>query len=274
MGGERTVVGIDASTQSVKAIAWTMDGQPAAEGRALLSLSQPQPGYAEQNADDWWAATCTALRTLTAAIDPETVDGIAISNQRETVALLDEAGRPLGPAMTWLDNRVAGTYRDLADSFGGERLHAISGRPVDVIPVVYRLHWLARHKPGLIERARTIVDVHGFLALHLTGAVSASFTSADPFGMFDIVEKEWSRPLLDHLHIPLDKLPPAVAPGRPIGRVTAEAAAQTGLRAGTPIYAGGATGNAPVSASTQCGPAPSTSTSALRSWPGRGRPIP
>jgi len=242
MGGERTVVGIDASTQSVKAIAWTMDGQPAAEGRALLSLSQPQPGYAEQNADDWWAATCTALRTLTAAIDPETVDGIAISNQRETVALLDEAGRPLGPAMTWLDNRVAGTYRDLADSFGGERLHAISGRPVDVIPVVYRLHWLARHQPGLIERACTIVDVHGFLALHLTGAASASFTSADPFGIFDIVEKEWSRPLLDHLHIPLDKLPPAVAPGQPIGRVTAEAAAQTGLRAGTPVYAGGGDG--------------------------------
>ncbi len=242
MGAERVVIGIDASTQSVKAIAWTADGQPAAEGRASLSLQQPQPGHAEQDADDWWAATCTALQTVAEAIDPATVEGIAISNQRETVALLDEAGRPLGPAITWLDSRVASTYRDLADSFGADRLHAISGRPVDVIPVVYRLHWLARHRPGLIERAHAIVDVHGFVSLHLTGTASASFTSADPFGMFDITEKRWSQPLLDHLRIPVGKLSPVVAPGQPIGRVTAAAAAQTGLRAGTPVFAGGGDG--------------------------------
>ena len=242
MGGERTVIGIDASTQSVKAIAWTMDGQPVAEGRGPLSLRRPQPGYAEQDADEWWTTACAALRTLVKSVDPATVDAVAISNQRETVALLDEAGRPLGPAMTWLDNRVASTYRDLADSFGGERLHAISGRPVDVIPVVYRLHWLARHRPGLIERAHAIVDVHGFLSMHLTGTASASFTSADPFGMFDIVEKRWSLPLLEHLRIPVEKLPRVVAPGAPIGRVTAAAAAQTGLRPGTPVFAGGGDG--------------------------------
>ncbi len=241
MGGG-TVIGIDASTQSVKAIAWTREGQPAAEGRAPLSLRQPQPGYAEQDANEWWDAACTALRTLTAAVDPAAVEGIAISNQRETVALLDDDGRSLGPAITWLDNRVASTYRDLADSFGAERLHAISGRPVDVIPVIYRLHWLARHQPGLLERARAIVDVHGFLALRLTGTATASFTSADAFGLFDIQQKRWSLPLLEHLHIPLGKLPPAVPPGALIGHVTAAAAAQTGLRAGTPMFAGGGDG--------------------------------
>ena len=242
MGGERTVVGIDASTQSVKAIAWSLDGRPLAEGRAPLSLSQPQPGYAEQDADEWWAATCTALRALTAAVDPAGIEGIAISNQRETVALLDEAGRPIGPAMTWLDNRVASTYRDLAASFGGERLHAISGRPVDVIPVVYRLHWLAHHQPDRLAQAHTIVDVHGFVVMHLTGKASASYTSADPFGLFDIVEKRWSAPLLDHLGLSLDKLPPAVAPGTCIGHVTTAAADATGLRAGTPVYAAGGDG--------------------------------
>lgn len=242
MGRERIVIGIDASTQSVKAIAWTIDGRPAGEGRAPLSLSQPQPGHAEQNADDWWQAACLALRALTATVDPATVDGIAISNQRETMAVLDGAGRPLAPATVWLDQRVAGTYRDLANSFGGERLHAISGRPVDVIPVVYRLHWMARHQPDLLDRACSIVDVHGFLALHLTGTASASFTSADAFGLFDIVEKRWSLPLLDHLNIPLGKLPRAVAPGGLIGRVTEAAAAQTGLRAGTPVFAGGGDG--------------------------------
>lgn len=243
MGGEeRTVVGIDASTQSVKAIAWTRSGQPVAEGRAPLPLDQPQPGFAEQDASAWWTATCLSLKALTAVVDPAKIDGIAISNQRETVALLDTDGCPLGPAMTWLDSRVASTYRDFAASFGPERIHAISGRPVDVIPVVYRLHWLTQNRPDLLERARSIVDVHGFLALHLTGTATASYTSADPFGLFDIGEKQWSRPLLDHLGIGPDKLPPAVEPGRAIGVVTAAAAAATGLRAGTPVFAGGGDG--------------------------------
>ena len=192
MKTERCVVGIDASTQSVKAIAWTADGAPLAEGRAPLTLDQPQHGFAEQDAHSWWQATCTALRSLTAAVDPATIEAVAISNQRETMVLLDAENRPLGPAMTWLDNRVASTYRDLAESFGGERLHSISGRPVDVIPVVYRLHWLARHQPERLAAASLIADVHGFLTLHLTGAVQASYTSADPFGLFDIVQKQWS----------------------------------------------------------------------------------
>ena len=255
---EGTVIGIDASTQAVKAIAWTRQGQPAAEGRAPLSLRQPQPGYAEQDADKWWDAACTALRTLAAVVDPAAVEGIAISNQRETVALLDEAGRPLGPAITWLDNRVASTYRDLADSFGAERLHAISGRPVDVIPVIYRLHWLARRQPRLLERARAIVDVHGFLALRLTGTATASFTSADAFGLFDIQQKRWALPLLDHLRIPLGKLPRAVPPGALIGCVTPAAAVQTGLRPGTPCSPAAAMGSAPAWASTPCGRAPRT----------------
>ncbi len=242
MGGERSVVGIDASTQSVKAVAWTRRGEPLAEGRAPLSLQQPQPGFAEQDADTWWAATCMALRALTAAVDPGTVDGVAISNQRETMALLGADDRPLAPATVWLDSRVAPTYRGFAASFGEERIHAISGRPVDVIPAVYRLHWLSQHRPDLLEGARTIVDVHGFLTLHLTGRATASFTSADPFGLFDIVGKEWSRPLLDHLGIAPDKLPPAVEPGRRIGAVTQAAAAATGLRAGTPVFAGGGDG--------------------------------
>lgn len=242
MGAEAAVIGIDASTQSVKAIAWSGDGRPIAEGRASVSLSQPRPGYAEQDPDEWWSATRIALRALTSQIDPATVDGIAISNQRETVALLDEQDCAVGPSITWLDTRVASTYLDFADRVGRDRLHAISGRPVDAIPIVYRLDWLARNKPELLAHARTIVDVHSFCALHLTGEATASYTSADAFGLFDIVEKRWSEPILEYLGIPLEKFPRAVASGTEIGRVTPKAAAETGLNVGTPVFAGGGDG--------------------------------
>lgn len=240
---ERYVIGIDSSTQSVKAIAWTAGGTPRAEGRAKLEISQPEPLHAEQNAKDWWIAASAALRMLTSQIDPAKVDGVAISNQRETMVLLGSDLEPLAPATLWLDRRAHEMTRVLSDEIGGPELHRISGKPVDVIPCVYRLRWLRQNHPGLLDRARLILDVHGYLTLKLTGTPSATWTSADPFGLFDIGEKQWSQRLLDHLGIPLEKLPRVLEPGMQAGTVTAKAAAETGLLMGTPVLAAGGDGH-------------------------------
>lgn len=239
----RYVIGIDSSTQSVKAIAWDGEGKPAAVGRAPLEISQPAPLWAEQNSADWWKATVAALRELTAAIDPADVAGIAISNQRETMVLLDGGGLPLAPATLWLDTRAEAMTRVLADEFGAEALHRISGKPVDVVPCIYRLRWMREHTPELLDSAAMILDVHGYLVRQLTGAPAATWTSADPFGIFDIAAKVWSRPLLDHLAIPSAKFPAVHAPGQKLGDVSARAAEATGLAEGTPVFAAGGDGH-------------------------------
>jgi xylulokinase len=240
---ERYVIGIDSSTQSVKAIAWTVDGTPRAEGRAPHRMSMPKPDHAEQNADDWWSAGTAALRELTSKIGADRVDGLAISNQRETMVLTDVDGRPLAPATLWLDSRARAMAKVLAGELGAERLHAISGKPVSTIPCAYRLKYMRQYEPRLLDDAARIYSVHDFLTLKLTGQASASWTSADPFGIFDISSKAWSREILDHLGIPLSKLPPAHRPGTLIGQISAGAASATGLRAGTPVYAAGGDGH-------------------------------
>ncbi len=239
----RYVIGIDSSTQSVKAVAWDRDGNPRATGRAPLQISQPAPLLAEQDAPDWWTATIIALRAVLAEVDPADIDGIAISNQRETMVLLDERGDPLAPATLWLDTRAEDTLPILAGEVGADVLHRISGKPVDVVACIYRLRWMREHTPELLDTAAYIVDVHGYLTRKLTGTAAASWTSADPFGIFDIAAKEWSQPLLDHLGIPVAKLPAVHAPGRPIGIVTPAAAQETGLRPGTPVFAAGGDGH-------------------------------
>ncbi len=239
----RYVIGIDSSTQSVKAVAWDAAGTPCAVGRAPLEILQPAPLWAEQEAADWWTATVIALREVTAAIDPADVVGIAISNQRETMVLVDAAGVPLVPATLWLDTRAEAMTRVLADEVGADFLHRVSGKPVDVVPCIYRLRWMREHAPGLLDSAAMILDVHGYLVRQLTGTAAATWTSADPFGIFDIAEKVWSRPLLDHLQIPTTKFPAVHAPGHLLGQVSAGAAAETGLMAGTSIFAAGGDGH-------------------------------
>ena len=236
------VIGLDSSTQSTKAIVWDRAGQALAEGRAPIPLSTPAPGRAEQDVEDWWQAALTALSEVTRQIDPARIAGLAISNQRETVALLDETGTAVAPAMVWLDERAASELAPLSEAIGPKEIHRITGKPVDITPVVYRLAWLKRHQPEVLARSARILDVQGFLAWRLTGSLGTSWTSADPFGVFDIHDKAWSAAILAHLGLSADRFAPALKPGAEIGRLTEQTAQATGLPAGLPVFAAGGDG--------------------------------
>jgi xylulokinase len=236
------VIGIDSSTQSTKAIAWSRDGEPLCEVRADIPMNQPSPGLVEQDVEDWWKAACSTVRSVTDQIDPARVAGVAISNQRETVAFLDQEGRQSRSAIVWLDERALDEIPLLVNELGAEHLHSITGKPVDITPIIYRLSWLKRHHPKHLEQTSKIVDVHAFLSGRLTGRIVSSWTSADPFGIFDIEKKQWFMPFLDHLNLSIDQFPELQRPGTLIGTVQHDAAIATGLSLGTPLYAGGGDG--------------------------------
>ncbi len=118
----------------------------------------------------------------------------------------------------------------------------ITGKPIDITPVVYRLSWMRRHEPEVLEQTAKILDVHGLLSQRLTGRAVASWTSADPFGVLDIAEKAWSGPILDHLALSPDRFGALLPSGVKIGVVTEAAAASCGLKAGTPLIAAGGDG--------------------------------
>lgn len=236
------VIGLDSSTQSTKAIAWSHKGEALAEGRASIPMFQPQPGYAEQNIQDWWKATCEALKDLGTQIDTSRVAGIAISNQRETVGFIDQLGQATHPAILWIDERAGAEVKPLNEAIGQERLHRITGKPADIIPVIYRLSWLRHHAPEVLDKTHKILDVHAFLSGKLTGRQASSWTSADPFGVLDIKQKQWSKTVLDHLKLTPAKFPDLVAPGTKVGEITQAAADATGLKPGTPLYCAGGDG--------------------------------
>src|SRR5689334_14090914 len=135
------VIGIDSSTSATKAIAWDRSGRSVAEGRASIAMSNPRPGYFEQDPRDWWGSTVAALRAVASQVDPARIAALAISNQRETFGLFTEAGEPLGPGTIWLDDRARPQERRFGESFGDRRIHEISGKPRDIIPCLYRMIW-------------------------------------------------------------------------------------------------------------------------------------
>ena len=236
------VVGIDSSTSATKAIAWDRTGTPVAEGRAPIPLATPRPDWFEQDPLDWWRSTATALRQLTARVDAARIAGFAISNQRETFGLFTAAGEALRPGITWLDSRAAAQVRRFGERFGAARVHAITGRPLDLSPCLYPLLWLAEHEAAALRQADRVADVHGYLCFRLTGRWVTSTASADPMGLLDMRRMDWSEEVLRAAGLPREKLLALAPPATRLGEVTATAAAATGLAAGTPLFAGGGDG--------------------------------
>lgn len=239
---ERLIIGLDSSTQSTKAIAWTKSGELVAEGRADIPMQTPQMDYCEQDPNDWWDAAVTAMKQLAQQIDVSLVDGMAISNQRETIGFFDADLNPVHPAIVWLDSRSSIEADELYERVGLERLHTISGKPKDPIPSNSSVMWVRKNRPDLFTPASQVREVGSYLHGRLADANAVSWASADPTGMFDIERKEWSAEILSVVGATSDQFANPVPPGTRVGGLSDAVAEVTGLKAGTPIFAGAGDG--------------------------------
>lgn len=243
------VIGLDCSTQSAKAVAWTKDGDSIAEGTASFPTANPGKGLFEQNVNDWWVASCDALKQCVADVQQTlgknyTIIGMAISNQRETIGFLDADGNAPYPAISWMDNRCRKQVEQLCQNPGADRLHEITGVYPDVTPAIFSCEWVRQNKPDVYEKITHFVDVQSYLVKRLCGNATyqTSFASADPMGLFDVVHKQWSTELCDRVGITLSQLSTSVPSGTRLGEICADTASTTGLPKGTPVFAAGGDG--------------------------------
>lgn len=236
------LLGVDCSTTATKVVAWSASGENLGEGRCDIALANPSPGIYEQNPDDWWDSVVRALHKLGESVDLNLAVALAVSNQRETVCFLDKSGKPVSPAIVWLDERCRPEVDSFAAKIGDENIHRITGKHKDITPVVYRLAWMRKHASEICDKIAFISDVQGFLSLRLIGKLVTSWASADPMGCWDIVNKKWSSEILGALGWGEETFPVAQKPGTVLGTITSEAANQTGLPGGLTVVAGGGDG--------------------------------
>jgi xylulokinase len=234
------VIGIDSSTTATKAVVWDREGRAVAEGRAEFALTVPRPGWHEQDAEDWWRSTVTAVTHALESVDGSEIEAICATHQRETFVCVDEHGRPIRPAIVWMDVRAT----DQVAAHGSEEIHRLTGKPPDTTPALYKLLWLREHEPETLERARWVVDVHAFLVHRLTGVWRTTTACADPLGLIDMQRSDWSDDLLARVGLSRERVPALVAPGDAIGELSAAAAERLGLPPGLPVIGGAGDGQA------------------------------
>jgi xylulokinase len=195
------LVGLDVGTSGVKGIAITPDGEVVATEEEEYPLSTPQPGWAEQDPEDWWRASAAVLARL-----PE--GPVGLSGQMHGLVALGDGDRVLRPAILWNDQRTGAECAEIERRLGLDRLISLTGNRAVTGFTAPKLLWLARHEPEVYGRIRSVLLPKDYVRLRMTGEHAIDAADASGTLLFDVGERRWSEEVCAALEVPGEWLPP------------------------------------------------------------------
>jgi xylulokinase len=235
------LIGIDLGTTGCKAAVYDEHGALRGEGYVEYGLIALSPTMIEQDPEAWWRLTCRAIGLAldAAEVDRSEIAAIAVSSQGISFVCLDEAGRPLGNALNWLDSRATAECETILARFDAETLFARTGKRAAPFYVLPKLLWLREHRPDVWTRTRTVLMGHDYLVYRLSGARVTDHSMAGGTLLYDLHAHDWSAALLDAFELPRAWLPELRWSGTAVGPLLPDVARQLGLSPGVVVVTGG-----------------------------------
>ena len=229
-------VGLDLGTSSLKGVALTGKGRVVAAAQSGYETARPAPGRAEQDPTEWLRALRDVVGELISRSDVGPVAGIGLTGMIPTLVVVDTDGVPIGPAITWEDDRAEEDGRELRESVAPGELYRLTGQWVDGRYLLPMWQWLRRHEPERARRVARILGAKDFLCAWLTGAAVTDPSTATGFGCFDLRTGRW---LADAAENVVSRLPDVVLSTASFP-MSVSAAIDLGLTRGVPVYVGAA----------------------------------
>jgi xylulokinase len=227
------VLTIDVGTSALKAVLYDSAGQVAGAAVERYTYQIPQPDRAETDPETWWAALVTALAQLRAkGFELREVQVIGLTGQMHTAVLLDEAGQPLTPTILWLDRRAVAETAELQAHLKLPPQHLNS---TYTLP---KLLWLARHRPEVLGRTRTLLWPKDYLRYRLTGLVMTDLTEAGGAALLDWDNHTWATDRLALVKLDPAVLPPLRPADDAAGPLLPQVAADLGLSSTATVVVG------------------------------------
>lgn len=228
------VLALDQGTTSSRALLIDPSGHIVASGSCAVSIDSPQAAWVEQDADELWESVVTSIQGVLASCPDVTILGVAISNQRESVVAWRAGdGEPVGPAISWQDQRGDALCKELATGRNSELVRLLSGLELGSMFSASKIAWFQERYGANPDLRLGTVDT--WLVDRLTGgAVYATEAgNASRTLLFDIESQTWSRALGELFGVDTARLPEARSSVGPWG-VTSGV---PGVPDGTPILA-------------------------------------
>jgi xylulokinase len=233
-------LGIDLGTSACKATLLGVDGSTEQATVAGYSVDSPLSGWAEQDPAEWWAAITTAVRKVVdrAGARGSDIVAIGLTGQMHSLVLLDRDAHLLRPAILWSDRRSAAEVAEATRLM--PELPSITCNPLIPAFTLAHLLWVRRHEPASFAGVAHVLLPKDWVRLQLVGAYATDNSDASGTSLFDVPRSDWSDAILERFQIQRAWLPDAGWSTRPTGALKTAAAAELGLSAGIPVFAGAA----------------------------------
>ncbi len=236
---DELLLGLDIGTSSSKAVLAKPDGTLVETVERAHGVSLPQPGWVEHDAElVWWADVLSLLGRFDAR-QRAAVSGVCVSGIGPCLLPIGPKGEPLRPAILYgVDTRATAEAAELTERYGADEVVSVGGSPLTSQAVGPKLLWLRRHEPEIWARTRRFSMASSFAVMRLTGEYVLDHHSASQCNpLYDLGLSRWRADWAEDVAPDLE-FPRLLWPGELAGRLSDEAASETGLPAGVPVAAG------------------------------------
>ena len=235
------LMGIDLGTSSLKVLIIDEKGAVKAVCARDYQFSSPYNGYAEHDPRHWWEACVSAIREAIpkSGVKPEEIAGVSFSGQMHGAVMLDGKKEIIRPAILHCDARSSRQVKYMKETLGETRLKELVMNPIYSGFLLPSLLWVRENEPENYKRVRYVCLPKDYIKFKLTGEITSDYSDASATLAFDIRNGSWSKDILDIFSVPIEIFPPCLNTDEAVGRISEEAARQTGLSVKTIVAAGG-----------------------------------
>ncbi len=231
-------IGVDLGTSAVKLLLMDEKGKILHIVSKEYPLFFPNPGWSEQNPEDWYEKTVEGIRELIKDFDRDLVAGISFGGQMHGLVVLDEKDKVIRPAILWNDGRTGKETDYLNQVIGKEKLSACTANIAFAGFTAPKILWMRENEPELFARIKKIMLPKDYLAYRLCGVHCTDVSDASGMLLFDVKNRTWSREMMDICGVKEEQLAKVFESYEVVGALKADAAAELGLSSDVKVIAG------------------------------------
>jgi xylulokinase len=234
------VIGCDVGSQGTNATLYAADGTLVASAYEPYDLSYPHPGWAEQDADAWVRALHATIPALLREVPqgPTAVKGLSFGTQLDGMVACDRAGRPLRPAMIWMDRRAEAQAEAFTEVMAPDVFYRHVGANLDSSHAVFKALWIRDEEPEVFASATHLMSPGSYVLQAATGVLAVDPSNASSLALLDPRTRTWSEPVLEAADLDPRRLPQLAPATHPVGPVASAFADATGLSPETIVAVG------------------------------------
>ncbi len=231
-------IGTDLGTSALKLLLVDCCGKIVKAATRSYPVWYPNPGWSEQNPEDWWNAFLSGVKELINEIDASQIKGIGVGGQMHGLVVLDENDSVIRPAILWNDGRTDKETAYLNEVISKEVLSELTANIAFAGFTAPKILWAKNNEPDNFAKISKIMLPKDFINYKLTGVHSTDYSDASGMLLLDVKNKCWSKEMLNICSVSEQQMPNLFESYETVGTLLPEIAKELGLPAAVKVVAG------------------------------------